>query len=186
MKKIRIVMRIFKNPHVTKLIRTMKLTCLLLTFALIQVSAETYSQTKKLTLNFKDAPLAILFQEIEKSSEFHFFYDSSGLDLTRKVTISVEESGIEDVLETLFGNLDISYEIFDRYIIIHYQPTKTKNLSILFLHYSYPIIYNIVFSFSKTYLPSKQGHLYGCRAFVAACPALGVCPSALSYYPHQV
>jgi len=72
------------------------------------------------------------------------------------------------------------------YIYYHYQPTKTKFLSILFLYYSYPNIYNLVFSFLKTYLPSKEGHLCGCRALVAAYPALGVCPPAFSYYPHQV
>jgi len=118
MKKIRIVMGIFKNPHGTKLIRTMKLICLLLTFALIQVSAETYSQAKKFTLKLKDTPLAVLFQEIEKSSEFRFFYDSSSLDLSRKVTITAEDSGIDEVLETLFRDLGISHEINDRYIIV--------------------------------------------------------------------
>jgi TonB-dependent starch-binding outer membrane protein SusC len=118
MKKIGIFGRVRENPPLTKWIRMMKLTCLLLTIALVQVSAETYSQTKKLTLNLKDAPLAVLFEEIEKTSEFNFFYDSSGLDLSRKVTVTVENSNIEEVLDVIFSDSDISYEIFDRYIII--------------------------------------------------------------------
>jgi TonB-dependent starch-binding outer membrane protein SusC len=118
MKKIGIFGRVRENPPLTKWIRMMKLTCLLLTIALVQVSAETYSQTKKLTLNLKDAPLAVLFEEIEKTSEFNFFYDSSGLDLSRKVTVTVEDSNIEAVLDMLFTGSDISYEIFDRYIIL--------------------------------------------------------------------
>ncbi|WP_372935614.1 STN domain-containing protein, partial [Mariniphaga sediminis] len=96
----------------------MKLTCLLITFALLQVSAETYSQTKKLTLNLKNTPLSVLFEEIEKTSEFHFFYDSGSLDLSQKVTVAVEDSNIEEVLEKLFSDSGISYEIFDRYIIL--------------------------------------------------------------------
>jgi TonB-dependent starch-binding outer membrane protein SusC len=118
MKKIGIFGRVRENPPLTKWIRMMKLTCLLLTIALVQVSAETYSQTKKLTLNLKDAPLAVLFEEIEKTSEFNFFYDSSGLDLSQKVTVTVEDSNIEAVLDMLFTDSDISYEIFDRYIIL--------------------------------------------------------------------
>lgn len=118
MKKIRTLEGVRENPPLTKWIRTMKLTCLLITFALIQVSAETYSQTKKLTLNLKDAPLAVLFEEIEKTSEFNFFYDNSGLDLSQKVTVTVEDSNIETVLDMLFTDSDISYEISDRYIIL--------------------------------------------------------------------
>lgn len=118
MKKIGIFGRVRENPPLTKWIRTMKLTCLLITFALVQVSAETYSQTKKLTINLKDAPLAVLFEEIEKTSEFNFFYDSSGLDLSKKVTVTAEDSNIETVLDMLFSDSDISYEIFDRYIIL--------------------------------------------------------------------
>jgi TonB-linked SusC/RagA family outer membrane protein len=118
MKKIRTFEGVQKNLPLTKWIRTMKLTCLLITLALVQVSAETYSQTKKLTLNLKDAPLAVLFEEIEKTSEFNFFYDSSGLDLSQKVTVTVEDSNIETVLDMLFSDSDISYEIFNRYIIL--------------------------------------------------------------------
>ena len=40
--------------------------------------------------------------------------------------------------------------------------------------------------FLKPYLLSKKGHLCGCRALVAAYPALGVCSPAFSYYPHQI
>jgi TonB-dependent starch-binding outer membrane protein SusC len=125
MKKIGIFGRVRENPPLTKWIRMMKLTCLLLTIALVQVSAETYSQTKKLTLNLKDAPLAVLFEEIEKTSEFNFFYDSSGLDLSQKVTVTVEDSNIETVLDMLFSDSDISYEIFNRYIILKSKERKS-------------------------------------------------------------
>jgi len=74
----------------------------------------------------------------------------------------------------------------EKKIKFHYQPTKTKNLSILFLYYSYSNVYDVVISFLKPYLPSKKGHLCGCRALVAAYPALGVCSPAFSYYPHQI
>src|SRR5690606_10224013 len=91
---------------------------LLLTVALLQVSAETYSQTKKFTLNLKDAPLAVFFGAIEKTSEFNFFYDSGGRDLSQKVSVTAKDSNIEAVMDQLFNDSDISYEIFDRYIIL--------------------------------------------------------------------
>ncbi len=104
--------------HFLKLQRVMKLTCWLLMFFLIRVSASTYSQSVKLTLNHKNAALSDLIAEIEKTTEFRFFFDNSELDLSRKITVSVENRGVEDVLDHIFRDSDISYEIFDRYIII--------------------------------------------------------------------
>ena len=51
-----------------KLLRVMKITCLLLMIALVQVSASTYSQSTKLTLNLKNVTLSEVFEEIEKTS----------------------------------------------------------------------------------------------------------------------
>ena len=45
----------------------------------------------------------------------------------------------------------------EKKIKFHYQPTKTKNLSILFLYYSYSNVYDVVISFFKTLPPIKKG-----------------------------
>ena len=121
MKKIKTTNEDHKYPHVTKLMRVMKITCLLLMVFLVQVSASTYSQSAKLTLNLKNVTLSELFSEIEKTTEFRFFYDNSELDLSKRKTLYVEDSKVEEVLNNLFNDSEISYEILDRYIII-----KTK------------------------------------------------------------
>ena len=121
MKKIKTTDEDHRYPHVTKLMRVMKITCLLLMVFLVQVSASTYSQSAKLTLNLKNVTLSELFSEIEKTTEFRFFYDNSELDLSKRKTLNVEDSKVEEVLNNLFNDSEISYEILDRYIII-----KTK------------------------------------------------------------
>jgi TonB-linked SusC/RagA family outer membrane protein len=118
MKKNGIMREDREYPSLIKWIRIMKLICLLLTFALVQISAEVHSQGKKLTLSLKDAPLAVVFDVIEKTSDFNFFYDNSALDFSRKVTLDVEDSNIEAVLDILFMDSDISYEIIERSIIL--------------------------------------------------------------------
>ncbi len=112
-------------PHLIKLLRVMKITGILLMFALIQVSASTYSQSTKLTLDLKNVTLSELFNKIEKTSEFHFFYDSGKLDLSKEVSLTTENSNIETILSDLFKGSDISYEIFDRYIIIKNKGQKS-------------------------------------------------------------
>lgn len=104
--------------HLTKTFRIMKIFAVFMMCALVQVSAATYSQTAKLTLNLRDVTLADLFTKIEQTSEFHFFYDSSELDLSRMVTVNTENTGIESILKEVFRNSDLTYEVYDRYIII--------------------------------------------------------------------
>ncbi len=105
-------------PHFKKLIRTMKITCLLLLVAIVQVSASTYAQSTKLTLDMKNAKLSELFEEIENSSEFRFFYDSNEIDLTREVSIHTDKSTIADILTEAFAGTEYSYVLIDRHIII--------------------------------------------------------------------
>ncbi len=112
-------------PHFKKLIRTMKITCLLLLVAIVQVSASTYAQSTKLTLDMKNAKLSELFEEIENSSEFHFFYDSNEIDLTREVSIHTDKSTIADILTEAFAGTEYSYVLIDRHIIIQ---NKGKNV----------------------------------------------------------
>jgi len=127
MKKIKMTDEEYKYPHVTKLLRVMKITCLLLMVLLVQVSASTYSQSAKLTLNLKNVTLSELFSEIEKTTEFRFFYDNSELDLSIRKTLNVEDSKIEEVLDNLFKGSEISYEILDRYIIIKTKEDAGRN-----------------------------------------------------------
>jgi TonB-dependent starch-binding outer membrane protein SusC len=107
-----------KNPHLLKLLRIMKVTCFLIFISLFQISAETYSQATKLTLNMKNVALSEIFIEIENISEFRFFYDSNEIDPSSKVTIKTENTAIEEVLNIIFQNSKISYEIVDRFIIL--------------------------------------------------------------------
>ncbi|MCG6189532.1 TonB-dependent receptor [Maribellus maritimus] len=112
----------------------MKITCLFLMIALVQVSASTYSQSARLTFKLKDVMLSEVFDQIEKDTEFRFFYESGDVDLSRKVTINADDSKIEEILNGVFNDLDISYEIFDRYIIVKKKGNQSnfeKNVVLL-------------------------------------------------------
>ncbi|WP_319501439.1 TonB-dependent receptor [uncultured Draconibacterium sp.] len=99
----------------------MKITCLLVVIAFVQVSASTYAQSTKLTLEMKNARLAELFEQIEKTSEFRFFYDSDEIDLSKKVSISQTNSNIVDILSEVFTGTEYTYELMDRHIIVKHS-----------------------------------------------------------------
>ena len=53
---------------------------------------------------------------IEKNSEFIFFYYSKAIDTKRIVSLSVKDQPITVILDQLFKNTDVLYEIKDRQI----------------------------------------------------------------------
>lgn len=104
----------------------MKLTTILLLVSLFKIQASTYSQNTKLTLDMNNASVGEVFKEIEGTSEFRFLYESTNVDLTRKVSIHVKKKKIDDVLSLLFKGTHIDYKVYNRQVLL----TKKKTLDI--------------------------------------------------------
>jgi TonB-linked SusC/RagA family outer membrane protein len=100
--------------HQTLLV--MKLTAILVLFALLQASANTYGQ--KVTLVQKNAPLRQIFKAIKKQTGFSFFYNNRTLELAGKVNIDVKDASLREALEICFKDQPLSYAIQDNIIIV--------------------------------------------------------------------
>ncbi|MFW6369716.1 MAG: TonB-dependent receptor [Bacteroidota bacterium] len=106
------------NSGVSKLLRKMKLTIfLLLTTILGSMAAGSYSQTAKLTLDFKNMTVKEILSNIEDQSEFRFFYSGS-VDVERRTSISLKNEKIFDVLDELFKDTGVKYEVRGRQIAL--------------------------------------------------------------------
>ena len=80
----------FAQRRWEKIIRVMKLTITLLLFAALAATAgSTYSQTARINLKMQDATLVDVFREIERTSEFGFFFKSEELDLNKRISIDL-------------------------------------------------------------------------------------------------
>ena len=106
------------SPYLPKISLKMKLTTLLLILSLVRIQASTYSQNTKLTLNVNNTTVEQLFNKIESVSEYRFLFESSLIDLDRKVSINVEKKKIVEILDKVFKGTDISYTINDRQILL--------------------------------------------------------------------
>jgi TonB-linked SusC/RagA family outer membrane protein len=69
-----------------------------------------------------------VLNEIEKNSEFIFFYSDDFLDVNRKVSIKVQNQTINEVLDKLFMGTDNKYTIDDRqvFIVKAEQPVQNR------------------------------------------------------------
>ena len=101
-----------------KITRVMKLTLTLILFAVLAASAgSTYSQSTRINLKMQDASLVDVFREIERTSEFGFFFKSEEIDLNKRVSIDLQNVSIEQILKKiLMDNYD--YRILDKNIIV--------------------------------------------------------------------
>lgn len=108
----------FARRRWKKITRAMKLTITLILFAVLAATAgSSYSQTTRINLKVKDATLEDVFREIERTSEFGFFFKSEELDMGKHVSIDMENASIEEILKKVLDN-EYSYRILDKNIVV--------------------------------------------------------------------
>jgi TonB-dependent starch-binding outer membrane protein SusC len=107
-----------------KLLLMARLTMFVMILGLLQVSAESYSQTAKLKIKMKNVPVIKVFSEIERISQFRFFYDNDLVDLSQKVSIDAQGETITEVLDEIFLDTELDYEIMDRFILVKSPHSK--------------------------------------------------------------
>ena len=103
----------------TKIMRIMRLS-VFFTFLVISQTWATslYSQQTRLSLNMKNARVMEVLSEIEKSSEFFFFFNEKFINVDRRVDVSVKNVKINEILQNLFKNTEVNYKVIDKQIIL--------------------------------------------------------------------
>jgi TonB-linked SusC/RagA family outer membrane protein len=94
----------------------MKLTGLILLVACIHVSARTNAQ--RIAISVKNAPLQKLFSEIERKTNYTFFYDVTILKGTKPVTMEMRDASIEEILKIALLNQALDFSIMDKTIFV--------------------------------------------------------------------
>ncbi len=99
-----------RRGHITlKVLRRMKLTILLLTTVLLQVSANGISQN--VSLRVKDAPLEQVFKLIEQQTGYGFLYTTKTMRGAEKVSIDLKNVPLKQALQQLLRNQGMSFSM---------------------------------------------------------------------------
>lgn len=103
------------NGLIQKFFRMVKLVAFFLCAGMVAVHAHTYSQN--ISVNIRNGTLADLFEEIQKQSEFVFFYRD---DLIPKGTISIssKQENIQRLLNRVLAQQRLEYRITGNQITI--------------------------------------------------------------------
>ena len=105
-----------------KIFRVMKLVLILLITTIIQVNAASYAQT--VSLNLKNASLKEVMEELRQQTGYHFLYKMQMLDETRKVSLSVNNEPLVQVLEKCFADQPVTYTINHNTVILRKRITN--------------------------------------------------------------
>ena len=110
----------------TKMLRIMKLTAIILFTACMQVSAEGLAQ--KVTLSEKNAKLEKVFREIKKQTGYVFFFDEAWIKQANKVTIEVKEAPLLSALDLCFKDQLLTYTIVEKTIVVKQKEQPKEEL----------------------------------------------------------
>ena len=118
----------FYSSLLKKCLFMTRLTTFFILAGLLQVSAKSYSQVEKLDLKMKDVSILDVFEQIEDISAFRFFYDSEQVDLTKRVNVEMNKENINKILDHIFIDTDLNYEMIENLILIKSSNFKNTNI----------------------------------------------------------
>lgn len=99
--------------------RLIRFVVLLLYINVGGITAASYSQTTRLSVDVTNGTLLDVLRSIEAQSDFTFVYDVNELNLEKRVTIHVKDQLLPDILKTLFAKEALDYKILDRHIALY-------------------------------------------------------------------
>ncbi|MGV8090393.1 MAG: SusC/RagA family TonB-linked outer membrane protein [Mangrovibacterium sp.] len=99
----------------------MRLTFLFVFTGLMQVSANLYSQSTKLSLAMQNSRLEDILRAIEQQSEYRFAYSAEYIDLNRHMNVDFVSKPITEVLDVLFKGTGVKYNIESRHIMLYVE-----------------------------------------------------------------
>ena len=109
-------------------LKIMRITLFLLFFGILFSQAATgYSQGIRLTLNLKSASIKEICEEIEKQSDFRFIFAGNAKKIiNKKVDLTANSQDIDEILDNILLNTELTYRILDKQIVVYFDEAKTS------------------------------------------------------------
>ncbi|WP_029906830.1 TonB-dependent receptor [Prevotella sp. 10(H)] len=97
----------------------MKLSLILLVLSInVAFASHSYAQQVTLSLDIENKKVADVLDEIEKQSEFRFYYNNKLVDVDRVVSVKAERKAVFSILDELFSGHNVEYKVIDKDVIL--------------------------------------------------------------------
>ncbi len=94
------------------------LPVLLLVSVNISLASGVYAQETMLSLDIRNQKVVDVLDQIEKQSEFRFFYNDELVDVDRLVSIKARNESVFSILDGMFADHNVDYKVVNRDIIL--------------------------------------------------------------------
>src|SRR5690554_1148357 len=113
--------------NLKRAIKIMKATFILLFFSILYLQASTgYAQETELTLDLKSTTIQKVFKEIENKSDFRFLFAGNTAEMMdKRVDLSVKAEHIDEILDKVLSETNLTYKILDNQIVVYRDATKS-------------------------------------------------------------
>lgn len=130
MKKCKICAHSSSRSEFAHVFKVMRLTVFLLLLGITNVLAgASYSQNARLSIRLENSSLKQVFDEIQRKSEFIIVYKDNQVNLNKKKTVRFSNSTVDQILDEVLAGTDLTYDIFDRQIVIFPAQVDNKDAS---------------------------------------------------------
>lgn len=104
-----------------KILLSIRKKILILLFALTALPLAVYPQEKLFNLGMNDVSVTEVLQELQKQSDYQFFYQKEIFGPASRVSVNVKDAPLRSILEDMLTKQGYSYEIIDRVVTIKKQ-----------------------------------------------------------------
>ena len=111
-----------------KTTRIMKITAIFILAGILQVSAVTYAQEHRISVEVKNGTFYEVVSQIEKQSKFMFFYKSEEIDNNQRINLNVKNKLVSEILNEITKNNNLTYKITGKHIIITKLSSENQDL----------------------------------------------------------
>lgn len=111
-----------------KAINIMKTSVLILFICTFSISAKTYSQEAKISLEVENVTVNEVFEIIRTQTSYSFWFDLKNVDISRKVSVTAKDKTVKEVLTTILKEQNLDIRVNGNHIVIVPQSTVSKEL----------------------------------------------------------
>jgi TonB-linked SusC/RagA family outer membrane protein len=105
------------DPAIKRMIiMRINLIACLISLTIMNVCASVHGQS--ISLNFQEATFTEVLATIKKQSGYQFLYNNSEIKKAKAVSVNIKNASLKEVLDKVFKDQPLTYEIIDRTIVI--------------------------------------------------------------------
>ena len=123
MKKKRLCFRLPCGTR-KKIERVMKFFWILMCAFTFSVSANSFAQQERVSLNLKDVAVRTLFDEIQRQTNLYFVFNTEQTDQLGQLSLRVENETVENVLKKVLEGTGLTYKFRGDLIVIQQEDEK--------------------------------------------------------------